>query len=275
MKREARAQYCSWVHNMPLVCITGDVHHRLGHPCHPMIPAHTIQKKEYVFAGEYSNVLRKYDFRATLFVTGKCIAQHKPFWTDFLSLDLVELGAHTHTAFQPWIIHEFFEQVLNSRYGPCFYQYLDMKRVLGAFKSIGVKPKAWRTHAYAGNSITYQLLERFGFSTVSDRIRLGSLKITNIGKLKQIPITSIPDEKIAYFYFQGMNERMMMEAQEVMQFIVDLILKRKHIVLQLHPICMKVLDNFRNFEKMLRMLSDHAYTSVTITELNQVIGCQS
>lgn len=260
---------------MPLVCITGDVHHRLGHPCHPMIPAHTIQKKEYVFAREYSNVLRKHDFRATLFVTGKCIAQHKPFWTDFLSLDLVELGAHTHTAFQPWILHKFFEQVLDTRYGPRFYQSLDIKRAINAFKLIGAEPKSWRTHAYAGNSTTYQLLEKFGFSTVSDRIRLGNLKITNLGKLKQIPITSIPDERIAYFYFRGMNERMIMEAQKVMQFILDLILERKDIVLQLHPICMKVLDNFRNFEKMLRMFSDSAYTPVTITELSQVIECQS
>lgn len=231
-----------------------------------MIPAPFIQRKEYSFAGDYLNVVRKYDFKATLFVTGKCIAQHKSFWTNILSLDSVELGAHTYAAFQPWIIHKFFEEILNARYGPCFYQYLDVKKTLRAFKSIGVRPKAWRTHAYAGDSNTYELLENLGFSVVSDKIGLGTLRITKLGTLTQVPITSIPDEKIAYFYFQGMTQRMLVEGQKVLRFIVDLISKRKDMVLQLHPICMKLLDNFRGFEKILNMLSEHAYVPVTITE---------
>lgn len=253
---------------MPLACITGDVHHHLGHPRHPMIPAPTIQKNEHIFAGQYSNVVKKYDLKATFFVTGKCIAQNEPFWTDIQSLDFIELGAHTYTAFQPFVVHKLFKEILKTRYGPRFYQYLDIKRTLNAFKEIGLEPKAWRTHAYSGEPTTYQLLERCGFSTVSDRIDLGNLNITRLGALKHVPITSIPDEKIAYFYFCGMNQKMRMEGQRVLQFIVDLVSKGEDMVLAVHPIGAKVLDNFRSFEKISKMLAEKAYTPVTITELS-------
>lgn len=259
---------------MPLVCITADVHHHLGHPCHPMMPAPTIQKNEYMLAKEYSNVLRRHDLRATLFVTGKCIALHKPFWAAFRSLDFIELGAHTYAAFQPFIFHKFFKEILNTRYGPSFYQYLDIKRALNAFKSVGLKPKAWRTHAYEGTSVTYRLLERCGFSIVSDTISLGNLSITTMGALKHVPITTLPDEKVAYFYFQGMGDKMMAEGQRVREFIVGSISNRKNMVLTLHPIGAKVLDNFRSFEKISEMLSEHGYTSVTITELCNRLGCE-
>jgi len=259
---------------MPLVCITGDVHHHLGHPCHPLIPAPTVQKNEYMLANDYSNVLRRHDLKATLFVTGKCIALHKSFWTAFQSLDFIELGAHTHTAFQPFIIHKFFQETLNTRYGPSFYQYLDIKRTLNAFKSIGLKPKTWRTHAYEGTSVTYRLLERCGFSIVSDAINLGNLSITQLGALKHVPITTLPDEKVAYFYFQGMTSKMTAEGQRVLNFITDSILNRKDMVITLHPIGGKVLDNFRSFEKISEMLSEHGYTSVTITQLVNRLGCE-
>jgi len=237
-----------------------------------MIPGHAIQKEEYSFAGEYSKALQRHDFKATLFVTGKCIRDHSPFWRDLASIGLLELGGHTYNAFQPWIIHKFFEYTLKKRYGPSFYQYLDIKRLVAAFRSIGIEPKAWRTHAYAGDFNTYQLLERFGFSIVSDKVDLGNLEITRMGKLRHIPITSIPDEKIAYFYFQGMPRRMEMEGKRVYQFIVDLISEREDMVLQLHPLCMKLVDDFRKFEKTLEMLSEYSYTSATITELANKIS---
>lgn len=246
-----------------------------------------IQKKEHVFARGYSDVVREYDFRATLFVTGKCIEQNAPFWKNFLSLDFIEVGAHTYTALQPWFIHKLFYIVARGlgmppaprqrAYGPYFYQYLDIKRTLGAFRSIGARPRAWRTHAYAGDSVTYDLLERFGFSTVSDKKSLGDLRITKLGTLVHVPITSIPDEKIGYFYSRGMTQRMMIEGSRVLKFIVDSIQGGKDMVLQLHPICMKLLDDFESFEKILRMLSEHAYVPATITELSSRfqtnVGC--
>lgn len=225
-----------------------------------------IRKREHEFALTYVNKTEEYDAKATLFVTGKSIEQHKDHWKNISEMNSVELGAHTYSALRPRLLHTLFKWLFNSSYGPYLYQFLDIRKTINAFKKIGSRPKAWRTHGYKGDSITFEILEDYGFQVASDVITLGQSKVFKTGKLLHVGINVPPDDDLMKFYFEDEIERMKREGERIISFISRLIAGKKDIVLQLHPLSLKVLDEFKTFEKILEELGDHKYAFQTITE---------
>jgi peptidoglycan/xylan/chitin deacetylase (PgdA/CDA1 family) len=260
---------------LPLVCITGDIHHNLGifeEGVRTLKVEHMrseLRNSEYLCAREYSEIAEDYATKVTLFVTGKCIEKHESFWESLSCKKHVELGGHMY-AVMPIHFHMLFKKLFNSYYGPYFYQEMDIKKTLQAFDRIGVRPRSWRTHGYWGNETTYKILGKYGFKAVSDLINIGDLqvkKVNGIGDLKHIPINIPPNGQIFKYYLQKNPQKIKKMGKKIRESILEGIKKKRDLVIQLHPICQKLLDNYETFKVILKNLSESNYLSLTITEL--------
>lgn len=261
---------------MPLVCITGDVHHNPGifegDVLKPKIlfPLCKMRSSEYLRAQEYSKIAKDHLAKVTLFVTGKCIEKHKSFWKSLSGEKNVELGAHTYAMMPFYYLHIFFLKYFNSYYGPYLYQKIDIEKTLCAFETIGVKPRSWRTHGYWGNETTYKILGEYGFKVVSDMRRIGNLQVKRVNgteNLKHIPINAVTDTLIEKFYLEKNYSKVKQLGKRFKESIFDGINKKRDLVVQLHPEQQKLLDNFKTFEAILERLSENGYSSLTMTEL--------
>lgn len=245
---------------MPKVCITGDVHHDLGF---------VLRGSEASAAADYIKILDVYNSKATLFVTGKCIDNNTEFWSTISKN--VELGGHTYSAWSPMIgrkkvVHWFYGKAFGTEYGPYVYQYYDVWRTVKSFEKITIKPVCWRTHAYASNETTKKILPKFGFKILSDEIADGDKITVSKGILISVSINTRKDDDIFKFFTEGQKGKMREEGERVKDSIFYLIKQKKDIVAQLHPICMKVLDNFESFEAILKELCDNNYSFYTLKE---------
>lgn len=262
---------------MPFVCLTGDVHH----DCRPKYDFRKsefleIQSRtrrwEYRTAEEYWTIANHHDFGVTLFVTGKSIEEHEAYWESLSKKKGIELGAHTYAAMPFDYLHALFGKTIKSYYGPYIYQRIDIKKTLAAFNRIHLRPLSWRTHGYWGNRTTNNLLSEFGFKVVSDNCRMGTLQMEPFGKngnLKQVPINVLPDDRIFGFYCNKDYENMRREGKKVKDSILNGIAKKRDMVVQLHPICMRILDNCQTYEQILNRLSENNYLSLTMTALSE------
>ena len=250
---------------MPRVYITGDVHHDLGFNIVPDIEA----------AREYIKIIQKFNSKATLFVTGKCVDENRQFWERIPPE--IELGGHTYSAWSPMIfrkklVHWFYDEIFGTEYGPYLYQYCDIWRTVKSFEKINIKPACWRTHAYASNENTKKILAKFGFKIISDEIAEGEKIVITKGNLISVPINAHNDDDISKFFIEGEEGKMREEGEKVKNSIVNLIEQKWDIVAQLHPISMKVLDNFETFESILKTLHDSNYSFCTLREFVFNVG---
>jgi len=249
---------------MPFASITGDVHHHIGY---------SFTKKEHLLAERYAQIIREHEAKATLFVTGKCIERERDFWIKLLSThNHIELGGHTYSALKPDILHSVFKQFFNSRYGPYFYQYADISKTTNALKKLGIAPMSWRTHSYQGDANTFQILQKLGFTVVSDLIMPGQLRILKVGSLYHIPVNVRPDDAIYIHLLKGDYPQVKVEGRRIKEGIHNSILRGHDIVAQLHPSSMKLLDDFNTLTEILDMLRQHNYTFIKLSETPQLCG---
>ena len=245
---------------MPKVCITGDVHHDL---------CFALDESEVSATADYIKILNKDNLKATLFVTGKCIDGNSEFWSNIPKS--IELGGHTYSAWSPKIfskklVHWFYDKVFGTEYGPYLYQYYDIWRTVKSFEKINIKPVCWRTHACASNENTKKILAKFGFKIISDELTEGEKIAINEDNLISVPINTRNDDNIFEFFIEGQERKMKEEGEKVENSISNLIKQEEDIVAQLHPVCMKILDNFENFETILKNLHVNNYSFYTLTE---------
>ena len=243
-----------------IVYITGDVHY---------INDTVLRTDEYKLAERYIDIIKEYNAKATLFVTGRCIAKHHYFWDWMAQKEYTELGAHTYKAFN--LINKVFDKLNGEPYGNSFYQYLDIYRTVRAFKKINYTPISWRTHSYASNKNTRRILASFGFRIISDEIvGDGSDNVvctTNKNVLRSTPINVYPDDRIAKFYKLGQRQMMKEEGEKVEASILKAVAQERTIITQLHPVCMEWLDNFETFKRILTALQNNGYLFRTISDL--------
>jgi peptidoglycan/xylan/chitin deacetylase (PgdA/CDA1 family) len=258
---------------MPVVCITGDVHHNNGVLESPVKSFKVLTVKddernqEYKAAEEYTEIVEDHDFTTTLFVTGKSVTQHRGFWQKLSHHPHVELGGHTYAAMPYYYLHLFFSKVFHSYYGPYLYQKMDIKKTCQAFASIGLRPVSWRTHRYCGCGTTYKLLNEYGFKVVSDIRKRGALEVRKVHGLTHVAINTMTDDLVFPYYLKDERKKVQRLSGRLERTLRRDIAKRRDLVINLHPICQKILNNFGFFEKVMRELSDHDYLSVTISDL--------
>lgn len=234
-----------------IACITGDVHH---------INDIKLHVDEYKNAERYIELIEEYNAKATLFVTGRCIAKHQHFWKWMAQKPCVELGAHTYKGFS--FINKVFDKLNGHPYGPYIFQYYDISRTVRAFERIGYKPVSWRTHSYAGDKNTRLILPKLGFKNISE-IDYGG--IVKPGNPTEAPINVLNDDAI--FLTQVLKEDGL-RAKHLYDSIQKSIKGGMNpIITQLHPVLMQKFDGFETFRALLKAFVEHGYTFKTVREL--------
>lgn len=266
-----------------IACISGDVHQYIGDR-NPNI--RMWMKKEHVCAKEYCDILKSLGVHGTLFVTGKCVDTYPDVFKDISGVNGIELGGHTYYAFRPFpsvallgvvrignrschlvsLHHYILYLLFKSFYGPRLLQKWDIQRTMTAFRKIGVNIRSWRTHCYSGNATTFSILDEFGFIAVSDR-RGDEFQIKReTGNLYQINVTGPPDGCIRPKNHEMVSNNLKYK-RDFWEFLQMQIKEEKSVVLQLHPVCQKMLDNFENFKKAVLALRNAGYEFLTLSEM--------
>jgi len=232
--------------------ITGDVHHPLSNDYYDL--------NEHLFAEEYVEIIGSYNVCCTLFVTGKEILLQSEFFKKFAFKNNVELGGHTFNAFKHKAFHIMYYALTGSLYGPLLYQRKDILRTFRAFERLGIKIISWRTHSLAGDHITYKLLANYGTKVVSDKRLCVFAPWFEIGNLLHVPITSPSDTIIRPNKDNSWWKEMFFNWLEMQ------ISNEMPIVFLLHPKRMKMLDDFKTFERTIQILLDNKYKFIRIMD---------
>lgn len=266
-----------------MICLTGDVHHRIGN-----LEQSYLSETETKLAEEYLQIAQKYDVKVTLFVTGKTF---KEDWSDvqeLIEFPNLEIGGHTWSAFRPIWLHSTFKSVTGSAYGPKFYQSIDIRKTIHIIeKKTGKRPVSWRTHSYASDHNTMDILEAKGIKIVSDEVssnKLGPKRVEN-RKLISLPINVMPDHEHLYHGARTRDPVKNLidmgwkdpftnksftadEYYEIVRSQIEEIEKNGGIAtLLLHPVCMKIADNFETFEKICRWINNREYETIWCKEV--------
>lgn len=249
------------------VCLTGDVHHRgMGGRDQSLAGSAEVE-----LGVDYLRIAGRMRLRPTLFLTGRCVEQDAQTVAGYADLADCQLGGHGYAALTPWAIHfGMLRRLTGSAWFGAADQRRDIARTLAAFnKRLGHSPTVWRTHAYAGDANSPELLRAAGVTVLSDARDLTSLRpVADRSGIILAPINTWPDhENIAHpIGVAGGPGRM--SPEEWLTGIlrqVEKILDRGGIALLLaHPVCMKLSDDFKTFTRLCEALRD--YPSLHLSE---------
>jgi hypothetical protein len=265
-----------------MICITGDVHHASMDTTDQQAASTDIE----TVTEQYVEIAATYDVKVTLFVTGKFCREV----TDPRRIDQenVEIGGHTWSAFQPRRLYDIFERITGNIYGPRLYQRWDIGKTLDAVEStFGHRPTSWRTHAYRSNQTTLDELSKTSVSIVSDEVTPEQMRPTRVREsLMSLPINVMPDHEHLY---HGARTREHVESKRaggwedsftsesymigdyyniIVNQIEEIIKSEGIATILLHPICMKVADDFEVFERLCELIYEEYEESIKVSELN-------
>jgi len=243
----------------PIVFITGDCHHYLGD--------HPIQRQEAVFSEQWARILADFGLNGTLFVTGKCVLDSRTLWNRIIDQGNVEIGGHTYNALRD-VVGKMLK-MLWRKFGlelyplsSCYWDR-EVELSLAAFRTLGVKPVSWRTHAYLSQRSLYKVLRRRGFKVVSNYVAPGStINIFETDGLVHVPVNVMTDDEVFELFIRRKDPSFV--GKRLYCAISEAIERRQHLCVQLHPVCMKILDDFQIFEEIAKAISNARYASLKL-----------
>ena len=215
--------------------ITGDVHQR------------DYDSKEhrafdiYEVVSEYLSIVEKDGLKCLLFVTGVCIEENPDFWTNVVKKGH-RLGFHTYDSFQKFKFGQGFKNKLlfGCNYGSYNAQELDIVKCKYIANKHGFVIKDWRTHEYASNEITKELLAKHNFSAIYDRFDLSNTPIPfEVDGIKDVPIT-FPDDHCNVVHVVLNDKRSgLMSPEDYVSEVRKLYKHGRCNIIQCHPMCQK------------------------------------
>ena len=225
---------------------------------------------EYKLLRKYLDVISRYDMIATIFVTGESLMRDPKYFNYISSNYSVEMGAHTFFSLRYgyFVMNKFFL----SRLG---YFLFDVKLTCDIFyKVLGYKPRVWRTHGYKGCRELYQVLNRNGIKIISDSKIYGINAFVRYNGFVYDVIINVPTDDIIWRVYNVSELREYMKIykyifKKYLYFMID---RNFNIVVQLHPICMKLLDNFNFLHEILSIVRDYGYFSAPLSEAVRVLN---
>lgn len=275
-----------------IVCLTGDIHHR---------SLNTREAKfiepfsEIELAARYMEIATRYGLKVTFFITGKTLLQEWKHVEPLMAYENLEIGAHTFNAFQPLALHRASKLLRGSYWVSMGQQRSDIQKSAEIFKRRIGRVESWRTHSYEYDDNTVPLLEESGFSVWSDVMDATQNMPKLVGdSLLSLPINVREDHS---GFFHGYLTPEFVACQHT-SFVARLRRKAKNVmgrasdrqqllsaadwfegfkgdvlgamgnggvaVMNLHPVCMYLLDEFATFEKVCQFLS--VYRSINVAE---------
>ena len=270
-----------------MICLTGDIHH---------MSLKTNDQKylnisEVEAAIEYASIAKDFGIKATFFATGKSVGEERSNFKSLLEYPNIELGGHNYYAFRPkWLYNGVFNRMIGLSNGPVFYQNYEVKKTIRIFKKLlGIKIISWRNHAYRHDRNTYRLLFENGIRFVSDEVDPIKLKpYRRYEGIYSVPINVLPDHDHIYHpdltpettknwslardkfspTFYNIDDWF-----EIIKGQITAVMKMDGIATVLvHPACMKIVDNFKIFKQLCRLICQYKTMFMRKLINNQEIG---
>lgn len=246
-----------------MIYLTGDVHDKIeGHFQQKIVPL------EIDASIKYLKILKKYNISCTLFLNGRLLDKY-PNQIKKLFYFNVEIGGHTYNNFGNMnIIRSYiYRKIWRCIYGPKIYQKRDIRKTKSAFEKLGLKMSSWRTHAFASNNKTFDLLRREGVEYVSDLV--GKTEPFKKKGLIHLPINiPVDNNAISYGILKPENRdpfvgctKGRIYPEEWFEILKNRILNNEKnkidSIILIHPATMEALDYFQIFEKIAKFLSKY------------------
>ena len=262
-----------------MIVLTGDIHHN------------SLECEEKAFFSQtpaksglyYLQIARDYNLKVTFFMTGKVAEEEPKILVQMLEFGNLEVGGHTYDALRFKGIAKVIRRVARRGYNIGYFQKKDIEKTVKAIRSIAQKEiKIWRTHSYASDASTVNILEKKDFNIISDERNSTALYPYRIeaNRLISLPINVMPDHEHLY---HGERTREHVESLKwkgdcfgnksypadkwldiVKEQVEKIQVKGGIATLLVHPQCMDVLDRFKTFEKLCQYLSQ--YKSLFVSE---------
>lgn len=198
-----------------MIYISGDVHDK-GLMSKDQIWLNKYnQSSEIDCALKFAEIAGNYNIPVTLFCAGKITVEDKEKLRQLANFSNVEIGGHTWNSLKPAWQHFFSQRITGSYYGTYQMQKKDIISTKNCIQDcISKEITSWRTHAYRGDKITFELLADLGFSVVSDQVGPDLyMKYLLNDSLLSLPINILPDHEHVYHgYFteEVMNQEQML-----------------------------------------------------------------
>lgn len=257
-----------------MICLTGDVHHQ---SCHTREASLIAPRTEIQLAREYVEIAQAYGLKVTLFTTGRTFEEEWEDAQDLIGYKNLEIGGHTYNAFTPLWLHRGFKLIRGSYWGPSFLQRREIRQTMGVIHArTGISIVSWRNHSLEYDRNTPRLLGDCGirvWSNILDRRCTYPYWISD--HLLALPINVTSDHSAVYHGFVTKEwveqnrakwitglKRLLQSTRapepeyysrekwmaRVQQEVRDKVELGGLAVLNLHPVCMYLLDQFRTFE---------------------------
>jgi hypothetical protein len=176
-----------------MICLTGDLHHTslgTGNQKHSDV-------REIVLASRYLDMLRESGTKVTYFVSGRAFEEE---WDDLRAIcddELVEIGGHTYSCFEPELVHRVSKKLCGSYAGPPWLIARDVDRTIDIIRRrTGRTIRAWRNHMYMHGPYTYDVLAKAGIEVCSDVVSNTARGPSwQAAGLIELPINVIPDHE--------------------------------------------------------------------------------
>ena len=186
-----------------------------------------------------------------------------------LKVDNVELGGHGWDSFRPRWRYRAVNKVLGSPHGSSAMQERMVGRTCSTIRRVtGQDVLSWRNHAYSFDRHTARVLAEGGIRVWSDEVDAGRVGPRRDSKgITILPINTTPDHEHVYHGGQTIETVPVARRAEYdhpdawgagILRQVDSILGQGGVATILaHPLCMKVADDWRTFERLCSSLSGY------------------
>ena len=178
-----------------MIFLTGDVHNMSLNVKHQQLLGAT----ELIAADRYAKIAAEYGVRVTLFVSGRASVEEPDNFESLVKCQNVEIGGHTWDSFRHKRLHQVCTILYGSPLGPRWSQDRDIAKTIATIrKCTGKQILSWRSHTYANDRHTNDLLTRHGVKIVSNEAGPDT-DIKRVSEtLTSVPVNVMPDHEYVY-----------------------------------------------------------------------------
>ena len=258
------------------VVLTGDVHHYI-----PSSDRRHAAESESALAVEYARIAEQHGLKVTLFFTGRALRDDATDARPLLSMASVEIGGHGWDAFRPRWLYRPLARLSGSPHGFRFWQRRTIARTHAAIeRATGAPPKSWRNHAYVHDADTAGLLAEAGIVAWSDHVDLDRARpYVHESGLVVLPMNTPPDHENLYHGDrtpESLGDTPSLHPSEwcarVLEDAERALGEGGIATVLAHPLCMKVVDDWRTFDALCSGLSRHRSMFATEAAEQSTVG---
>jgi hypothetical protein len=244
------------------VVLTGDVHQWIDSADRPY-----AVETEPALAVEYARIAAHHGLKVTLFFTGRAMIEDARNVSALVQEENVEVGGHGWDSFRPEWRYRIVTRLLGSPHGWSAMQARMVRRTCSTIARVtGRRVLSWRNHAYSFDRHTPRVLAESGIRVWSDEVDPRRVGPYRDGKgITILPINTTPDHE--HVYHGGQTAETVPVAKQaeyqhpdawragILQQVDSILGQGGVATILAHPLCMKVADDWRTFERLCSALS--------------------